>query len=213
MKNPRISGLYAITPDLEDTNALLDKVRQLLKGGAQLIQYRNKLANDMLLLEQARLLLRLCRRCKIPLIINDHVNLAAEIDADGVHVGQNDISVLDARKQLGRTKIIGASCYNSLDLALRAEKESADYIAFGAFFTSLTKPNAVSVPVNLMSQAKKKISIPMVGIGGIQLTNAKTVIQSGCAAVAVCHDVFYTENITATAAQYAQLFAEVVERI
>lgn len=208
MRNPRISGLYAITPDLENTDDLLDKVRQVLEGGAQLVQYRNKLANQILLREQARLLSQLCREYKIPLIINDHISLAAEIDADGLHVGHNDLSVLDARKQLGRTKIVGASCYNSLDLACRAEKEGADYVAFGAFFPSSTKPNAVSVPADLMSQAKQKVSVPIVGIGGIQLTNASTVIQSGCAAIAVCHDVFYAEDIKTTATHYAQLFAE-----
>ena len=210
LKSPRISGLYAITPDLKNTNDLLYKTQQALEGGAQFIQYRNKLADEILLREQAKLLLQLCRKYKIPLIINDHLDLVIEIDADGLHVGQDDVSVAKARNQLGWNKIIGASCYNNLDLALQAEKEGADYVAFGAFFSSLTKPNVLSVPANFVNQAKKKVSIPIVGIGGIKLTNAKAVIQAGCAALAVCNDLFQTENIKVTATQFSQLFAETI---
>lgn len=207
MRNPKINGLYAITPEFKNTNDLLDKTRQVLEGGVQLLQYRNKSANRTLLREQAGLLLLLCREYRVPLIINDHLDLAIEIDADGLHVGQQDAPLLNARNQLGCNKIIGASCYNNLDLAIKAEKEGADYVAFGAFFPSLTKPNTVLVTVDLIGEAKKKITVPIVGIGGIRLTNAKTVIQSGCAALAVCNDLFQSENIKIKAAQYAQLFA------
>ncbi|MEK6685068.1 MAG: thiamine phosphate synthase [Pseudomonadota bacterium] len=208
MRSQEISGLYAITPDLENTNDLLNKVQQALEGRVQLIQYRNKLANEILRRKQAKLLLQLCREYGIPLIINDHLDLAIEIDADGLHVGQDDMSVTKARNQFGQDKIIGASCYNNLNLAVQAEKEGADYVAFGAFFSSLTKPNTISVTMDLVDQAKKKISLPIVAIGGIKLANARTVIQGGCAAVAVCNDLFHTENIKTTATQYSQLFAE-----
>lgn len=213
MRSQEISGLYAITPDLENTNDLLNKVQQALEGRVQLIQYRNKLANEILRRKQAKLLLQLCREYGIPLIINDHLDLAIEIDADGLHAGQDDISVTKARNQFGQDKIIGASCYNNLDLAVQAEKEGADYVAFGAFFSSLTKPNTISVTMDLVDQAKKRISLPIVAIGGIKLANARTVIQGGCAAVAVCNDLFHTENIKATATQYSQLFAENNQRI
>lgn len=213
MRSQEISGLYAITPDLENTNDLLNKVQQALEGRVQLIQYRNKLANEILRRKQAKLLLQLCREYGIPLIINDHLDLAIEIDADGLHVGQDDISVTKARNQFGQDKIIGASCYNNLDLAVQAEKKGADYVAFGAFFSSLTKPNTISVTMDLVDQAKKRISLPIVAIGGIKLANARTVIQGGCAAVAVCNDLFHTENIKATATQYSQLFAENNQRI
>lgn len=208
LRNPTISGLYAITPELENTDDLLGKTRQVLEGGAQLIQYRNKSANRILLKEQAELLLQLCREYEVPLIINDYLDLAIEIDADGLHVGQHDAAIVKARNQLGDNKIIGASCYNNLVLAIQAEKEGADYVAFGAFFPSSTKPNAVSVTVNLICEAKKKIAAPIVGIGGIRVTNARKVIQSGCAAIAVCNDLFHTGNIKAKAAHYAQLLAE-----
>lgn len=208
MRNPRIKGLYAITPELENTGNLLDKTRQVLEGGAQLIQYRNKSANRILLKEQAGLLLQLCREYTVPLIINDYLDLTIEIGADGLHVGQHDAAIAKARNQLGGDKIIGASCYNNLNLALQAEKEGVDYVAFGAFFPSLTKPNTVSVTMNLIAEAKNKITVPIVGIGGIRLTNAKKIIQSGCAAIAVCNNLFQSVNIKAKAAQYAQLFAE-----
>jgi thiamine-phosphate pyrophosphorylase len=208
LRNSRIRGLYAITPGLNNTNVLLDKVRQVLEGGAQLIQYRNKVAGDALLREQAALLLQLCRRYGVPMIINDHVKLAIEIDADGIHIGQYDISIINAKEQLEPTKIVGISCYNSVKLARQAEKQGADYVAFGAFFPSLTKFDTVSVPKSLMDQAKNEISIPIVGIGGIQLTNAKIIIESGCTSIAVCHDLFFAKDITATAQQYTQLFTE-----
>ena len=206
LRNPKISGLYAITPELENTWNLLDKTRQALEGGAKLIQYRNKSANRILLREQARLLLQLCREYEIPLIINDYLDLAMEIDADGLHVGQHDAAILEARDQLGCNKIIGASCYNNLDQAIRAEKEGADYVAFGAFFPSLTKPNTVSVTVNLIGEAKKKITVPIVGIGGIRLSNAAEIIQAGCAAVAVSDDLFNAPDIQDRARQFQQLF-------
>ncbi|MBS0484621.1 MAG: thiamine phosphate synthase [Proteobacteria bacterium] len=206
MNKPKINGLYAITPDLNHTGDLLDKTRQVLAGGAQLIQYRNKSADDALRKEQAGLLLQLCRQYRVPLIINDHIELAAALDADGVHVGRADGSIGDARRRLGRNKIVGASCYNSLDLALRAEESGADYIAFGAFFPSQTKMDTVPVSTRLVEQVKKKITVPVVGIGGIRLANAITVIQSGCDAIAVCNDLFATGNIKAQAKQYARLF-------
>jgi thiamine-phosphate pyrophosphorylase len=212
LRNPKINGLYAITPDIESTDDLLDKVRQALEGGAQLIQYRNKLANKALQRAQAGLLLQLCRRHEVPLIINDHLELAMEIDADGLHVGREDTPIKKVRNQLGYDKIVGVSCYSNLDLALQAEKEGADYVAFGAFFPSLTKPDAVAVSAGLLEQAQKKIAVPMVAIGGIRLTNARTIIQKGCAAIAVCNDLFH-EDIKAKAAQYAQLFAETASRI
>ena len=208
MRNPRISGLYAITPDQSDTDDLLNKTQQVLEGGARLVQYRNKSADKMLLKEQAKSLLQLCRAYKIPLIINDHIDLAMAIDADGVHVGLGDIPVSAARERFGQGKIIGASCYNNLHLALQAEESGSDYVAFGAFFPSETKTDTVPVSTNLVDYAKQKVTVPIVGIGGIRLINAAAVIDSGCDAIAVCNDLFGTGNITARALQYTQLFAE-----
>ncbi|PSJ18718.1 thiamine phosphate synthase [Nitrosomonas supralitoralis] len=207
LRNLRIRGLYAITPDSQNTNDLLDGTQQALTGGAQVIQYRNKSADKVLRKEQAGLLLQLCRQHEIPLIINDHIELAIEIGADGVHVGRDDISISTARKLLPPGKIIGASCYNNLESALEAEKQGADYVAFGAFYPSTTKPDAIPVSINLVNQARQIITKPIVGIGGIRLINAAVVIQNGCDAIAVCGDLFQAENIKVRAAQYARLFA------
>ncbi|MBL8498800.1 thiamine phosphate synthase [Nitrosomonas sp. JL21] len=208
MKTPEIGGLYAITPDLMDTDALLSRTQQAIVGGARIVQYRNKLAHRSVLIEQARLLLQLCRDYQVPLIINDYVDMAADIDADGVHLGQDDTKINDAKKLLGQNKIIGVSCYNRLDLAIRAEREGASYVAFGACFPSLTKPDAVPVTLDIMDQASQSISIPMVAIGGIRLTNAKPLIENGCAAIAVCNELFFAKEIACTAAQFAQMFDE-----
>lgn len=206
LKNPGIKGLYAITPEFSDTDKLIDKTQQALAGGVQLVQYRNKSTNRHLQRNQAKLLLQLCRKHQIPLIINDHLDLALEIDADGLHVGRNDNAIADARKQLGDNKILGASCYNDLNLAVHAEKHGADYVAFGAFFPSRTKSNTVPVSIDLVQRARKRINISIVGIGGIQLHNALPVIHGGCDAIAVCNGLFATEQVKATAAQFTQLF-------
>lgn len=207
LRRHKIRGLYAITPDSENTGELLGKTQQALAGGVRCIQYRNKSVDNGLRKEQAGLLLQLCRKHEIPLIINDDIDLALEIDADGVHVGRDDSTVSDARKFLQQDKIVGASCYNNLDLAIEAEKQGADYVAFGAFFPSVTKPEATPVSISLINHARQILTIPVVGIGGIQLNNAVMVIHNGCDAIAVCSDLFQAGNIRVRAAQYAQLFA------
>ncbi|WP_295628389.1 thiamine phosphate synthase [uncultured Nitrosomonas sp.] len=208
LKSQRIRGLYAITPDSEDTHDLLDKTQQALVGGARCIQYRNKSADNVLRKKQASLLLQLCSKYETPLIINDHIDLAIEIGADGVHLGRSDISISDARKLLKQGKIVGASCYNNLNLALEAGEQGVDYVAFGAFFPSVTKPDATPVSMSLINQVRQTITTSIVGIGGIQLTNAAMVIDSGCDAIAVCSDLYQAKNIKLRAVQYAQLFTQ-----
>ncbi len=191
-----------------DTAALVDATKQVLAGGVQLIQYRNKIAGQSLLREQAKQILQQCRTYGVPLIINDHLDIAIELDADGLHVGQDDISVSTARHQLGCDKIIGVSCYNRLDLAIQAQTEGADYVAFGAFFTSLTKLNTVTAPINLLCQAKQKITVPIVCIGGIDLSNAVTLIEQGCDAIAVSNSLFQVKDIQFTTEQFSGLFKQ-----
>ena len=122
MSSPRISGIYAITPDLIDTTNLVMLTQQVLISGVQLIQYRNKIADNALKLEQAALLSTLCHEFNTPLIINDDLDLAIKVGADGVHLGIEDITVVEARRRLGPGKIIGASCYNKLRYAIEAGK-------------------------------------------------------------------------------------------
>lgn len=209
MKNhPRfnISGLYAVTPDELNTEQLVTKVQAALKGGVRLVQYRNKIADASLRLKQARVLLAICRDHQVPLIINDYSDLCAEIDADGLHIGADDGQLLEARKLLGKDKIIGVSCYNQLVLAQKAQADGADYIAFGACFTSDTKPNTVKAALSLFAEAKQQIRIPMVGIGGITLDNARLVKEAGADAMAVISRLFDAENIIETSQQFNLTF-------
>lgn len=209
MKNhPRfnINGLYAVTPDITDTKQLITKVQSVLKGGACLLQYRNKQADAALRLKQAKALLTVCRDYQVPLIINDHATLCAEIDADGLHLGAEDCQLTKARKLLGNSKIIGISCYNQLALAQKAQADGADYVAFGACFASDTKPNAVKAPLTLFAEARHSINIPMVGIGGITLKNARQVKEAGANAMAVIAALFDTDSIEETSQQFNLIF-------
>lgn len=204
---PAIKGLYAITPETNDTALLLDKTQAALRGGAALVQYRSKSADIALKHEQANELLELCRGFHVPLIVNDDVRLAALIDADGVHVGENDARLMEARINLGPDKIIGVSCYQDLARALRFETEGADYVAFGSFYPSSTKPGAQPCPLSLLTEAKAKLHLPIVAIGGITLENARPLIDAGADAVAVISALFDAADVAACAQEFANLFA------
>lgn len=202
----RLRGLYAITPDENDTAALVGKVRQALRGGAAAVQYRNKAGDTRLKLSQAQALLELCRGAGAPLIINDDLELALAVRADGVHLGGKDGDVANARARLGAEKLLGASCYNRLDLALAAQRAGADYIAFGSAFSSPTKPAAVSAPLELYSDAKTRLAVAVVAIGGITPENAGAVIAAGADAIAVISALFDAPDIEAAARRFCSLF-------
>lgn len=198
-------GLYAITPDEQDTDILLSKVEAALQGGASMLQYRNKLASHSLKVQQSRALLPLCRQYSVPLIINDSVKLCLTLDADGVHLGADDGNLSEARNRLGADKILGASCYNRFDLALSAEQAGADYVAFGACFSSDTKPNAPVASLELFRQAREQLKIPSVAIGGITPENAHQVIQSGASAIAVINAIFGADDVKLSTQQFTKL--------
>ncbi len=202
-----IKGLYAITPEHSDTATLLALIRQALQGGAQLVQYRSKSENIALKHAQASELLTLCRDFHVPLIINDDVRLAALIDADGVHLGETDPALQEARINLGPDKIIGISCYQDLDRAVRIAAQGADYVAFGSFYPSSTKPQAPLCPLGLLTLAKAKLHIPVVAIGGITTANAPDLIQAGADAVAVISALFDAPNIELAAHIFSSMFA------
>lgn len=203
-----ISGLYAITPEQTDTARLIEQVRAALTGGAGVVQYRSKSGDVALLHEQVSELRALCMAFGVPLIVNDSVRLADLTDADGVHLGREDASPREARIVLGTGKIVGVSCYNKLEMALEAEENGADYVAFGSFFPSTTKPGAVSAPLDLLRQAGVRLHIPIVAIGGITPENAPALIEAGAAAVAVISGLFDAPDIEHAARQYAQLFIQ-----
>jgi thiamine-phosphate pyrophosphorylase len=201
-----VHGLYAVTPDISDTNELLRRVRLALQGGARVLQYRNKSADAVLKLQQAQALRTLSQAFNTTFIVNDDAQLAAQVGADGVHLGGEDGSVAAARALLGSSKIIGVSCYNRLSLAHEAVRQNADYVAFGAFFSSSVKPEAVKADVALLQAAHRELEVPIVAIGGITQQNAATLIDAGASAVAVITALWNAPDIEASAHGFSKLF-------
>ncbi|MEP7061736.1 MAG: thiamine phosphate synthase [Betaproteobacteria bacterium] len=184
----RLRGLYAVTPDLDDTRELVARVQAAIDGGAQAIQYRNKSATARTRSEQALALANACRGRAL-FIVNDDAALAAHVGADGVHVGEGDGDVAIARRYVGAGAIVGVSCYDDLALANARASEGADYVAFGSFFASHVKPAARRADVALLGGARA-LGLPVVAIGGITSANAAPLFAAGADAVAVISDVF-----------------------
>lgn len=201
-----MSGLYALTPDMADSRLLEARVKSALAGGAFAVQYRNKGAPDALRREQALALRGICAAASAPLIVNDDVELAAEVDADGVHLGRDDAGVAVARGRLGARALIGVSCYDSLARAQEGVEAGADYIAFGSFYASNIKPDAVRATPALLSEAKRRWNVPVVAIGGITPENAAPLLAAGADAVAVISAVFDADDVQAAAHSFAVLF-------
>jgi len=194
----KLRGLYAITP--ED----LSRVAPAISSGALCaLQYRSKTADAARRRTDAQALAQLCRRHGVPLIINDDLELALEVGAEGLHLGIGDGDLAAARARLpGR--ILGASCYDRLDLARRAVAAGADYVAFGSVFASPTKPGAVRAPLALFGH---DLGVPKVAIGGITAENAPQLVAAGADAVAVLSDLFDAPDVAARAREYAKVFA------
>lgn len=199
-------GVYAITPETADTGRLLAQVEAALAGGVAAVQYRDKSGDIARRHEQASELAALCRRFNVPLIVNDDLRLADLADADGVHLGRDDGSLREARIILGKSKFIGASCYQSLDLARAAQAAGADYVAFGSFFASPTKPAAGRADAALLHAATQALAIPIVAIGGITPTNAPALLDAGADSLAVLSALFDAPDIRAAAHDLNQLF-------
>jgi len=183
-----IQGLYAITPNKKQDIALIESV--IIKHQVNILQYRHKTDNDQLKYDEAQQLRELCLTHNTLFIINDDINLCRKIGADGVHLGREDDSISEARTQLGGNAIIGVSCYNQLELSIRAQNQGANYVAFGALFESATKPNAMHCPLTVVAQAKTILRIPIVGIGGITNNNQQLAFDAGCTAVAMVGGLF-----------------------
>ncbi|MDH5711811.1 MAG: thiamine phosphate synthase [Gammaproteobacteria bacterium] len=203
-----LRGLYAITDEsLMPENNFLDSAEQALLGGARLLQYRDKSHDQNKRLLQASALKQYCQRHGALLIINDDIDLALQVQADGIHLGEDDASIDLARRILGSNAIIGISCYNQLELALQAETAGADYVAFGAFFTSPTKPNARVATLELLQAAKQQLRIPVCAIGGITTNNAGMLVEHGADMTAVISDLFSSDDICTSASHIARLFS------
>ncbi len=192
-------GLYTITSN----NDSLDDVKTVLQTGIAILQYREKINPD---LDHAKKLKKLCADFKVTFIINDNPQLAKEVEADGVHLGEEDGSYDKTRQLLGDKAIIGISCYDSLELAIEAEKQGANYVAFGSFFPSKTKQNTRRPDLDLLKRAREKLSIPIVAIGGITPENGRPLVEAGADYIAAIHGVFGQTDPELAAKKYAALF-------
>lgn len=201
-----LRGLYAVTPDDPLLPRLSALVGAALAGGVRVVQYRNKVAPPPLFRAQAAELLRICRAAGALLIVNDNPEIAADIGADGVHVGREDGGAARARAIVGPDRIVGVSCYDDLAIAERAVAEGADYVAFGAMFPSSVKPGAVAAPLSLLGAAKTRFDVPVCGIGGINTGNVGALIEAGADMAAVITDLFDAPDIAARAHAYQDLF-------
>lgn len=205
----KLTGIYGITDDLLTPGpVLLDKVQAALAGGISLLQYRSKTSDRRAQQQQLEQLLHLCRSGGVPLIINDDVHLCHATGADGVHLGKSDSSIGAARAILGEAAIIGVTCHDDIQRALDAEQAGADYVAFGRFFPSQTKPEASPADIALLAEASEQLTVPVVAIGGINAENGASLISQGADMLAVIHSLFAGDDVKQNAQQLVNLFEE-----
>ncbi len=211
----RLHGLYGVTDSQlqPDDRILIETVEQALIGGMKVLQYRDKSLDNGKRLRQAGALKVLCHQYQAMLIINDDIELALDVEADGVHLGQQDESLAYARERLGDYAIIGISCENSLEKAKAAVELGANYIAFGKFFPSRTKPDAKNAELSVLSEARQMFDLPIIAIGGITVENASDVITVGADMVAVVNNLFAAQNIRERSQNFMTLFNDSPELI
>ncbi len=196
--------LYAITDStLMPGELMLIKAQAALQGGCQWLQYRDKSKDQALRLTQACALKRLCEQYNAKLIINDDLQLAIASQAHGLHLGQGDGSVRQARQDMDPHAVIGVTCHDQLSLANTAIHDGASYVAFGRFFNSSTKPHAKAAPLTLLNQARH-LNVPVIAIGGITPDNSHSVMHAGASAIAVCHSLFACDNVEARARDFCR---------
>ena len=202
-----LRGLYAITPGGLADEHLIERVGAALRGGTRVVQYRDKQRDVTQQTEIARHLRALCHRHDARLIVNDNLQLALDVDADGVHLGGTDGDLAAARRALGPTKLLGASCYADFELARRAAAAGADYVAFGAVYRSPTKPDAPLAPHALFARCRAELDVPSCAIGGITAANGGALVAAGADLLAVISDLFEASDVAERASDFAQLFS------
>lgn len=201
------TGLYAITDTVQRTPEQVESaVVAAINGGVQVVQFRDKSMNERTRLDTALRVRRVCRDQHIPLIINDDLDLAVNVGADGVHLGRDDADIEVAFRLLGMDSIVGISCYDSLSDARQAEQQGASYVAFGRFFSSASKPAAGQAHLHTLVEARRLLSVPIVAIGGITSANGKSLLDAGADVLAVIHSIFGDLDPEQSAAQFQPLF-------
>jgi thiamine-phosphate pyrophosphorylase len=211
-----MQGLYLVTPNWDDTDRLLAVTEQALAAGADragqagiaALQYRHKSAAPELRMEQAMALQALCRRYRVPFIVNDHIDLCMVLGADGIHLGGTDAEVAQVRAMLGPDKIVGASCYGDMQRALDAQAAGASYVAFGGFYPSRVKQYAVTTQPSILDQARAVITLPNVVIGGMTPHNAAPLVARGAHMVAAISSVYLAEDTATAVAEFLALFTQ-----
>lgn len=207
MTPAELRGLYAITDAAPRPAAeLADRVAAALRGGARLVQYRHKGGDAARRLAEARALAQVCARHGAPLIVNDDLQLALQVGAAGVHLGEHDPSIAEARALLGPRAVVGVSCYADLDRARAAAAAGASYVAFGAVFPSPTKPQARRASLELLHEAKRCLPVPVCAIGGITAANAGQAAAAGADLIAVISDLFAAQDVEAAARRLTAAF-------
>jgi thiamine-phosphate pyrophosphorylase len=205
-KASTLHGLYLVTPDWDDTRKLLEITELALKGGIGLLQYRHKTADAAQRREQAECLQALARSYQCPFIINDHIDLCMDLDADGIHVGGTDAGVADVRKIIGPDRILGASCYGSLEMAHAAEAAGASYVAFGGFYPSKVKKYPVTTSPDIVTEWKAQGKVPNCVIGGMTRENSASLVQGGADMVAAISSIYLAGDPQRAAQEFGALF-------
>ncbi|WP_038057455.1 thiamine phosphate synthase [Thermodesulfobacterium hydrogeniphilum] len=203
-----LKGFYVITDEKltpYENNQILKKVEEALKGGTKIVQLRDKTHSNNFLIPYAKKLKNLCQKYGALFIIDDRIELVLEVNADGVHLGKDDFPPEEARKIL-KNKIIGVSCYGDLERAKFMESLSVNYVTFGSFYSSPTKPEAKVISKDILVQAKRILKIPICAIGGINLERAKELVSLGADMIAVVSDIWQAKDIKKRAEEYSKLF-------
>lgn len=205
----RLSGLYPINDSsMIDYERLPDALEFLFHNGVTLFQLREKTLDKNSLIPVCRRIREICDEYKALFLVDDDVDFASFIGADGVHLGKDDMHISEARAKLGAGKIIGVSCYGDVGLAVRMQKLGADYVAFGSFFPSKTKPLAANVSPMTLMNAKEMLDIPICAIGGINDKNARELLERGADMVAVISDLWEGDNLDEKMKKYKRCFVD-----
>jgi thiamine-phosphate pyrophosphorylase len=204
--NQKLNGLYVITDNkLTPLDTIVDSVTKALTGGAKIVQLRDKISDDTTIEKTALKLQALCREFGALFVLNDKIDIAIKLSLDGLHIGRSDHANFDEIRADFKG-ILGISCYGDIELAYNFEHRGADYVAFGSFFSSPTKPMASVVNLSVLRDARVKLSIPICAIGGINKSNLDSVMEHKPDMICVISDIWNSDDIALSATQYAHAF-------